>query len=235
MRTISENVEVGKSYGRWTVLNKEKSRVYISGGKAREVKMLRCRCACGVEKVVIGSELKKGRSQSCGCLRKEIVSILATKHGEIANGKESPEYAAWRGIISRCTNKKNTNYQKYGGRGITVTNRWMIFKNFLEDMGRRPSQVHSIDRVNNSLGYFKENCRWATKEEQNDNRRNTLFVFVSGIATPGAKVARENNIPVSVFQKRIKAGWSVEMACKTPVRAKKPNKPRLKTCESITR
>jgi hypothetical protein len=83
----------------------------------------------------------------------------------------SPEYRAWTAMRSRCLNKKDESYAQYGGRGISIDPRWRDFHYFLYDMGLRPSPIHSLDRINNEAGYAKSNCRWATKQEQANNRR----------------------------------------------------------------
>lgn len=92
---------------------------------------------------------------------------MGVKHGQYG----SVEYQTWADMKVRCLNPNNKRYADYGGRGITVCKRWLSFENFLADMGTRPSNQHSLDRIDNDKGYFKENCRWATRQEQNGNRR----------------------------------------------------------------
>lgn len=120
------------------------------------------KCVCGVEKEIrISSVISRG-TISCGCYRK----TYRVTHGMT----KTPEYKTWSGIKNRCSNPKTHNAHRYYGRGISVSKRWDKFENFLEDMGKRPSPIHSIDRINNDLGYYPENCKWSTPREQAINR-----------------------------------------------------------------
>lgn len=128
----------------------------------------RCRCDCGTETVVKTMDLRNGDTKSCGCLQREKVGKLNVSHGR----SKTPEYASWCMMINRCTNANGTDYRHYGGRGITICQRWRdSFEAFLADMGSRPSMKYSLDRINNEGNYEPGNCRWATMKEQAQTRR----------------------------------------------------------------
>ena len=137
-----------------------------------------CQCDCGTTVVVFAQSLTRDGSQSCGCLRREMLSVSKSgnqnslKHGHTTWHSQSPEYRAWAKMKDRCKNPTNPEWKNYGGRGITVCERWReSFENFLADMGLRPSSELSLDRIDNDGNYEAGNCRWATKSEQTYNRR----------------------------------------------------------------
>jgi hypothetical protein len=127
-----------------------------------------CRCECGNIIVTEYSNLSQNHTKSCGCIK--------VKHGNSIPGKISSEYRTWNMMLQRCLNSNNDSYFKYGAVGITVCEEWLKFDNFLKDMGIKPTKNHSIDRIDGSKGYYKENCRWATVIEQNNNLKSNIKV-----------------------------------------------------------
>lgn len=165
----------------------------------------RCLCSCGTEKYVWGYNLKRG-TVSCGC---------ATKYGpQPTHGlSKTPEYGIWNAMRNRCYNPSSIRYHRYGGRGITICERWLNFENFLADMGLRPSKTYSIDRINNDGNYEPSNCRWATPEEQASNTKSSKPI--GGYPSLSA-AARASGLSVGIIRDRLDRGWSVERVLTPP-------------------
>lgn len=187
-----------------------------------------CRCYCGKEFVVNIHHLNHGQTKSCGCLLKE---YLATGDSRRSHGKrKTPEYNSWAGMIQRCTNPENHNYSSYGGRGISVCDRWInSSENFLADMGERPSKDHSLHRIDNDGPYDPSNCCWATKKEQARARRSSRYVEVNGIMMTLAEAAESRGMPLHTLWSRLANGWSIDKALSDPLRPWAPGKPLLST------
>ena len=153
---------VGQRFGRYLVTAKSDKRT-----KAMK-QMVLCKCDCGTEREVVAGNLRSGLTTSCGCWKDEKTSARRKKHGF----SKTTMYHRYRSMIRRCYDPLHKEFHYYGGRGIKVCNRWLeSVENYIEDMGFPPFKEASIDRINNDGSYFKENCRWATKTEQNLNRR----------------------------------------------------------------
>lgn len=179
-----------------------------------------CLCKCGAVKDVDVAKLRSGRSTCCkGCAAKSPKRITNLRHGMAG----SAEYNAWSSMIDRCYREKSHNYQRYGGRGIKVCDRWKSsFDNFLSDMGLRPSPNHSIDRIDNDGDYRPDNCRWATPTQQQANRRVTRTAVYRGKEVPISELERKAGLPRGVMAARLDLGWSVERAMSEPGRNKRP-------------
>lgn len=155
-----------------------------------------CKCDCGKEKIIFGNSIYRGMTKSCGCYAKENAKNINYKHGEWS-AKNSPEYVAWQNIKGRCGNKNRDCYSDYGGKGVIVCERWFnSFELFLLDMGRRPSDKHTIDRFPNAKGnYEPDNCRWATREEQSRNYVNkNVWIEHDGVRLVQKDWAKKLNV-----------------------------------------
>lgn len=136
-----------------------------------------------------------------------------------------PLYETWRGMIKRCTNKNHTYYYRYGGRGIKVCESWLIdFNRFCIDMGEKPSKDYTLDRINNDGDYEPNNCRWATKEEQECNKVNNKFIEYNGKSQTLYQWSKELNIKKVTLKNRLYLGWTIERTFTTPVRKRGKNK-----------
>lgn len=206
MRPLSE-VNNGDRFGRWTVV--DATRVaHGSGGQAKVL----CRCACGVERFVDAYALVSGATKSCGCLR----SLIGRHH---ASGKAV--YNSWSNMIQRCTNPKHPSYGRYGGRGVTVCEEWRdcaAFVAWAESNGYEPGK--SIERIDNDKGYSPDNCRWATRREQQRNRHNNRMVTFRGETKCLADWAAELGTTSATLDYRIRRWGDVERALAEPIKRK---------------
>ena len=186
-----------------------------SGQKIRYM----CRCDCGNTIEVIRYKLLTGHVKSCGCLVKTAIGNLNRTHGR-SNDKI---YKAWCQMRRKCTKPTDTiNYPNYGGRGIKVCERWNNFELFLKDMGERPTDKHSIERIDNNGDYEPKNCRWATRKEQNSNKRNNAYItLVEGGQEKQytyAQLTEKFGLEPGMFYKRRRRGWSIAQALMIPHR-----------------
>jgi hypothetical protein len=193
---------VGRIYGRLTVVEWKgifnKNSIWI------------CQCLCGKQCEVYGCHLKTGATSSCGCFASEVISKKSRTHG--MSGKNGhPLYRIWKAMIQRCYNKNVPEFRNYGGRGISVCERWRhSFPNFLQDMGDKPSKNHSIDRIDNESGYFPENCKWSTRLEQANNKRNNILHSYKGQSKTLTQWSRHLGIDVEILVKEMKSCSCIE-------------------------
>jgi len=183
--------------------------------------MWRCRCDCGNEVVVYGKYLTNGDTKSCGCLMSEVLKERNIKHG-LAH--QSRLYTIWKGMRERCNNKNNSEYESYGGRGITVCQEWDDYERFFQWAMENgfdeslPARLCSIDRINNDEGYSPDNCRWVSMSQQARNTRRNRLLTYNGETKPAVEWGEIFGINPGYIINRIdRYGWSVEDAIATPV------------------
>jgi hypothetical protein len=186
---------VGKKFGRLTVRGIE-----FRGNMPFAL----CVCECGKGSRVQVYRLYDGHTKSCGCMIREITARRSTKHGFA----RTPTYRVWQAMKSRCLNVNGQDYERYGGRGITVCDRWLTFDNFLADMGERPAGME-IDRIDNDGDYEPSNCRWATRKEQNRNSTHNRNVTHGGKTQCVTAWAEELGTTRKVIYGRLRRGEPV--------------------------
>lgn len=209
-------IPAGTVFGELTVIAPGKS---TNAGGAK----WRCLCSCGNQVDVRASSLRIGKTRSCGCKTKQFnaekTAERNTKHLHACSGRKTAEYICWENMKKRCS-PTCRQAKDYFNRGIHVCDRWAHpvngFTNFLVDMGLRPTKSHSLERVDNNLGYAPENCVWALRYAQNRNRRSVKIFWGKSMA----EWTRELNLSVDLIPVRLKSGWAPLAAIFTP-----PNEP----------
>lgn len=200
----------GKKFERLTVIKRLKN-------KGRTL-MWECLCICGKIKNNNASNLNSGRTKSCGCFHREAVSVKMRTHGMT----KTPFYRTWGDMLTRTTNSKYKGYYLYGGRGIKVCKKWMKFENFKDDMyesylesvKKSGKENTTIERRSVNGNYCKENCRWATKQEQANNKRNSVFIVLNGIKKTINEWSRCLDIPRNTIGNRSRRGLPVSLILK---------------------
>lgn len=210
---------VGRRFGTLVVLRRatEKESPRGLGTKTRWL----VRCDCGVERLAIGMRLKEGRIKACDMNGHTWASEVWKGHTPKVSVK-SPAYQSWSHLKQRCLNPKNHKYAYYGGRGITVCERWKdSFEAFFEDMGDRPSTAHSIERKDVNGNYEPGNCVWATAEQQRLNTQRTVYVEFEGQRVRLHDYAKSLGLNPGNIYMRLRSGWTLEQAVTIPIRHKK--------------
>lgn len=203
----------GKTFGSWSIIGRGRRT-------AAHVQLWIARCACGVQREVYKQPLVRGESTSCGCQARARNAAAHTRHGH-ASGQRTPEYRSWTSMIARCGCPTATDYSDYGGRGITVCDRWRTsFENFLADMGPRPKGT-TLDRIDVNGNYEPGNCRWSTAIDQAMHRRDNTILTYDGRSLTLAEWARRTGIQSDTIGRRLERGWSIARALTEPPRQRK--------------
>lgn len=210
--TAKLDIPIGKKFGRYTVLQEIRQT-----GKRRH---MLCRCDCGTEKVISIDKLKRGTTKSCGCLKKEKISILNKTHGY----SKTNIHNLWIKMRIRCSPKASELEKKtYFGKGIRVCERWQVFENFLQDMGERPPGLQ-IDRIDNNGDYEPSNCRWATRKTNCRNTSCNRILTFNGESKPVSEWAEAMGVLPTILFTRLFNGWTVERTLTQPLRPAYRNK-----------
>jgi hypothetical protein len=197
---------VGQKYGRLTVIE-------MAGHNKHKQRQWRCVCDCGTSVEKSGSDIRSGNTLSCGCLHKELLSAASKTHGM----SKMPIWSIHRAMMDRCYLTTSHAYNCYGGRGITVCERWQTFENFFADMGNKPTGM-SLEREDNNGGYNPENVQWATAKDQANNRRSSRWIEFRGETKTLAQWCEVLGLKVGTVWARLsRDGYSVEEAFTKPI------------------
>lgn len=209
---IRVNNLVGKKYGKLAVVSKEENKRSETG---RSHVMYFCKCDCGKNIVVKAENLRSGNTKSCGCLVIDTNKAIGTKHGKA----HTRLYNVWQRMKQRCYDANCKEYDRYGGRGITVCNEWLndfqLFYDWAMDNGydeNAPKGECTIDRIDNDGNYCPENCRWVSNKEQQRNKKNNFLVLYKGEELPLSVVAEKEKINRSTLYSRLQKGMTIEEA-----------------------
>lgn len=185
-----KKIKPGDIFSDWVVIKKDTVKNFIT--------YWLCKCSCGATKAVAAPSLVCGQSKRC------LMCYLKKRAIPVEGGSSNPVYSVWIGMIRRCEDKCSQNYMYYGAKGVSVSKEWHVFMTFYKDMGERPSVKHSIDRIDNSKGYCKENCRWVTIEIQANNKTNNRFILYKNKKQTLSQWARFLNIRVDTLHGYLK-------------------------------
>lgn len=197
----------GQRFGRLTVLGRAENKGLAT--------MWECLCDCGNLKFIASSSLRNGITKSCGCLQREMVSTTMMTHGK----SKTSLYNKWHGIKQRCENQNNSCFKDYGGRGIKLCDEWQNFDSFQEWALENGYQDElTIERINNNGNYEPGNCKWVTRKEQGNNKRNNRLLSYKGETKTMHQWSEESGVNYNTLYTRLQNGWSVEKALTTPTK-----------------
>lgn len=199
-----------------------------------------CKCDCGGSVILPTTVILRKRTLSCGCLQRDIIAEHGREYGRLGTKsvsrdfayegllREHPNYGCWQSMLRRCDTPNAKNYHRYGGRGIKVCDRWLKenhgFENFVADMGIRPSDKHSLDRIDANGDYCPENCRWATMKEQENNKRNNIRVVLDGKSITITQLCEIIAINRNCIYKLLKRGIDINYILQVKLNATKNEK-----------
>lgn len=185
-----------------------------------------CICACGIKVIIKGGHLRSGNTKSCGCLHRDWLAENNTRHGDASRRATTPEYRAYHQAKDRCYNTHYHAYKSYGGRGIQF--KFDSFAQFLEHIGRRPSNRHTLDRIDVDGHYEIGNVRWVTMHEQNRNRSDHRFITINGATQCVADCADAYGVSPDLVYERLSRGWCAHCSLTRPLR------PGVRSCRHKT-
>lgn len=202
-------IKSGEKYGYITIIE-EGVPIKLSNGYFSRTSI--CKCICGKISLFRMNDLRTGHTTSCGCMTSELLRKANTTHGLAG----TLEYNIWQGMIKRCINTKSKFYFNYGGRGITICEKWMTFEGFWEDMKGGYIKGLQLDRIDNNGNYKKDNCRWTTRKIQMRNTRANVLLTHNGKTQCVAAWAEETGIKYKTLHMRVtKYKWPAERALTT--------------------
>lgn len=205
----------GLVFGRLTILG------WAGSDKNRKA-IWHARCECGVQKTVSGLLLRNGHTRSCGCMEAEtrVANMRGASERRQSHGMtQASEFNIYHRMVQRCQNPNDPAYVNYGGRGIVVCDRWLdSFENFFADMGARPGKELTLDRRDNNGPYSPENCRWADRETQANNRRGLRLIAFKGVTMSVSQWARQVGLPANALRQRLSSGTPIAEALSRPLK-----------------
>lgn len=187
---MCRKIVIGSKYNLLTILEHLGGRYYL------------CKCDCGKVKKVRTDHFRNGKTTSCGCFGAENLKKAITKHKLSYNRL----YFVWHQMMNRCYNEKFQDYNNYGGRGINVCDRWHDVSYFVEDMQEGAQKGLQLDRKNNDDNYYKDNCRWVTRKENNRNKRTNRYIEINGVIKTAIEWAEVSKIPYTTILSRANRG-----------------------------